>query len=93
MSDFTMAEVVEEINKLANRCARYGRQIRWLARTYGDNDPMFHFTDFYGHELTANIELATTWKEVVRGRSAEQSVEANNLEEQVLEADTQEGTL
>jgi hypothetical protein len=93
MSDFTMAEVVDELNKLANRCARYGRLIRWLALAYGDNDPMFHFTDFYGHELTANVELAATWEEVVRGRSAGQPVEASNLEEQVLEADTQEGTL
>ena len=40
--------------------------IRWLARAYGDNDPIFAFSDFYGNELPANIQLENTWRQVVR---------------------------
>lgn len=78
--------LIEEINKLANRCARYGRLIRWLSRSYGDNDPIFPYNDLYGHELAANIELADTWIEVVRGRSAGQPAEATPSKSSDLEA-------
>jgi len=40
---------------------------RWLARSYGDNDPIFGFTAQSGNELAANVELATTWYDVIRG--------------------------
>lgn len=41
--------------------------VRWLARSYGDNDPVFSFTAQGGSELTANVELARTWYDVIRG--------------------------
>lgn len=44
--------------------------IRWLARTYGDNDPIFPFewTDPEGnvHAMPENVRMANTWREVVR---------------------------
>jgi len=41
--------------------------VRWLARSYGDNDPVFSFTAQGGSELTGNVEHARTWYDVVRG--------------------------
>jgi len=41
--------------------------VRWLARSYGENNPIFSFTAQSGTELAANVELATTWYDVIRG--------------------------
>lgn len=42
--------------------------VHWLAIPYGDNDPVFAFTNVVtGEELTHNIALARTWYRVVRG--------------------------
>ena len=40
--------------------------IRYLARTYGENDPIFVYHDLYGNSLPENVELARTWFWVVR---------------------------
>jgi hypothetical protein len=53
----TDAEYINRLEKL----------IRWLARSYGDNEPVWHFQTFSGNELPDNIELADTWRRVVRG--------------------------
>lgn len=46
--------------------------IRFLSRTYGDNDPVFVFNNLYGHPLPGNVALARTWFRVVRGWSDDQ---------------------
>ena len=44
--------------------------IRWLARTYGDNDPVIALSGIDGEPLAANISLMRTWQRVVRGNSS-----------------------
>ena len=47
--------------------ARYARLIRWLAMPWDANDPYFPQEDPYsGAPLPGNVELAATWREVVR---------------------------
>ena len=46
---------------------RLTRVVRWLSKSYGENDPIFSFTAQSGTELAANVELATTWYDVIRG--------------------------
>jgi len=65
MSEFPDATV----GYLMDKIERYERLIRWLAKTYGDNDPTFHFVSIYGNELNENKELYETWMEVVRNES------------------------
>ena len=48
--------------------AKLRRLIIWLSRTYGDNDPNFHYHTFNGNELPENKELYQTWMAVVRGQ-------------------------
>ena len=48
--------------------AQYEELIRWLARTYGDNDPIWPYVDpVTNQELLENRRLAATWARVVRG--------------------------
>ena len=93
MTEDHLKDALDELDKMAHRVARYARLIRWLARSYGENDPLFHFSDFYGHPLPANVELAATWSEVVRGRSTGQPVEAIDPEAQGLGTDPLGGAL
>ena len=45
--------------------------IRWLALTYGDNDPLFGFEDPTSTvDLEFNERLRRTWMRVVRGEDA-----------------------
>ena len=60
---FTTAERVPD-EVIVERVVRLAR---WLARPYGDNDPVFSFTSLKGADLTANVELARTWFDVIRG--------------------------
>jgi hypothetical protein len=41
--------------------------VRWLAITYGDNDPIWTFDDEYGNHFEHNVRLDATWHKVVRG--------------------------
>lgn len=61
---------LNKLDNLAEELRRTRALVKFLARTYGDNDPVFYFNDLYGHELTQNKELAETWDQVVRGRSS-----------------------
>ena len=72
-----MSEVslVERIMQLEERIDQDEELIRWLARTYGDNDPIFPFestvTDVMtGQTHTIVLEvaqrMADTWQRVVR---------------------------
>ena len=52
---------------LGGDLARYARLIRWLAMPWDANDPHFPQEDPYsGAPLPGNVELAATWREVVR---------------------------
>jgi hypothetical protein len=64
--------LLEKIDKLAEELRQTRALVKFLARTYGENDPVFYFNDLYGHELTANQELSDTWQRVVRGSTPNQ---------------------
>lgn len=47
----------------------YRDLIRWLARTYGENDPIWPFDDDRFESLEVNRRLFRAWHRVVRDRS------------------------
>jgi len=57
------------VNEIQQEIERLKRLIRWLARTYGDNDPTFHYQTFSGNPLPENVELMETWTKVVRNKN------------------------
>ena len=63
--------LLDKLEKLAEELRQARALIKFLAKTYGDNDPVFYFNDLYGHELKANKELSNTWQRVVRGSNPE----------------------
>lgn len=64
--------LLDKLEKLAEELRQTRALVKFLAKTYGDNDPIFYFNDLYGHELTANQELSNTWQRVVRGSTSNQ---------------------
>lgn len=53
--------------------------VRYLARTYGDNDPIFALSDQMGRPLEANMRLAATWQRIVRNPVVVGDTESNDL--------------
>jgi hypothetical protein len=47
-------KLLDKIEMLAEELRQTRALVKFLAKTYGDNDPVFYFNDLYGHELTAN---------------------------------------
>jgi hypothetical protein len=45
--------------------------VRFLALTYGDNDPVLPLIDAYGTPLDHNARLHATWMRVIRQTSEE----------------------
>jgi hypothetical protein len=64
--------LLDKLDKLAEELRQTRALVKFLAKTYGDNDPIFYFNDLYGHELVENKELSDTWHRVVRGRNPNQ---------------------
>jgi len=56
------------IEAALQKIARLERLILWLAKTYGDNNPHFHYQTFNGNPLPENVELMETWNQVVRSK-------------------------
>ena len=54
-----ITDLMQEIEELEDL-------ILWLARAYGDNDPIFSYQDPYGAALPENVRLDAIWHRVVR---------------------------